>query len=644
MPPKKLPPSHVGFSAERGCTDIAFTILYIIMGILFIVLAATVYKNGDPNRLIYGTDRNGKICGHGENPYPNKITNWSAYTKLWYPVGYDTDRQDFILKDALKMGICVTECPSAGSAPPTYETSTSYKLPVLFTSKSLFHRCIPNLLSYNCDAQFSNTSAMYKACSSLKGAKENSIQDATSQAFQSGFAELTDNIGPIAGAAGICVVVAFLWLFILRRTVKPMVVLTIIILFALLIAVTVMLWMHHTTLKDQNRDESASYFMYGSIAAGIFTFLLLCLVLFLAKDIMIACDIIEEASKVPLAIPTMLLIPVIGFLFIIPLCFFNGSVGIYIQASGNLTFGNLTFFDPMQNSTVNFGGVGTYKYDDWRIPAHIFNLLMFLWTLSFVTSLVFFTVALCAVFWYWSNPGDDKKPPVGSVLTAVRIAFRYHTGTIAFGSLLIAIVQVMRIILECTEERMKKYTGNAEAVKWIVTCMQCCLACFEKFLKFMNRNAYIVCAMTGENFLASAQHALSLLLAHAFSVGAVNIVGEWVMFFGKIIIVTISTLSGWGILMKVNPDANGLIVVVFIGILTYVIASIFINVFGACIDAVLLSYCYDLEINDGSDSKPFYCPSDLLKHIDKIRTTKGEEIPVSPANNLEKPLSTKLAV
>jgi len=73
-------------------------------------------------------------------------------------------------------------------------------------------------------------------------------------------------------------------------------------------------------------------------------------------------------------------------------------------------------------------------------------------------------------------------------------AHRYHLGSIAFGALIIAIVQFVRLILKTIESQLKG-KENA-AMKFMLKMMDCCLRCFEKFLKFITRNAYIeVCLL-----------------------------------------------------------------------------------------------------------------------------------------------------
>jgi hypothetical protein len=60
-------------------------------------------------------------------------------------------------------------------------------------------------------------------------------------------------------------------------------------------------------------------------------------------------------------------------------------------------------------------------------------------------------------------------------------------------------------------------------VKIIFCLVQCCLCCIEGCLKFMNRQAYIQIALTGESFCASARRAFSLLFRNAARVAALRV-------------------------------------------------------------------------------------------------------------------------
>lgn len=64
--------------------------------------------------------------------------------------------------------------------------------------------------------------------------------------------------------------------------------------------------------------------------------------------------------------------------------------------------------------------------------------------------------------------------------------------------------------------------------------MSCCLACFERFLRFLNKNAYIEIALFGYSFCDAAKTAFEMILRNILRMAAVDKVGDFLMFLGKL--------------------------------------------------------------------------------------------------------------
>lgn len=75
---------------------------------------------------------------------------------------------------------------------------------------------------------------------------------------------------------------------------------------------------------------------------------------------------------------------------------------------------------------------------------------------------------------------------------------------------------MIRLVLEYIDHKLKKYDN--ELTKAVLCCCKCCFWCLEKFLKFLNQNAYIMCAIHGKNFCASAKDAFMLLMRNIIRV------------------------------------------------------------------------------------------------------------------------------
>jgi hypothetical protein len=656
---RKLEATDIGVDAPRGCTNIPFLVVFAVFWAFMWYIAGSSYGSGNLNRLIYGVDYQGNVCSKGTPPAGISAGSWAEMSMLYYPVRFSPISGVFNVKDAMQTGVCVESCPGlVGDKVSVYGTlasvlmptsilypAQSNELPTQFPTSQQFNRCIPDFREYNCSSQKKaedrkhceeNRGPAHKVFEKIAGLQNLSLR---------GYAELKSNWWIILVCAIICIIISFAWLFLLRRLVKPVVIITIVLVFILLVCIGAFLYHQSSAIKAKDpQADSSDYYFYGAIGVWVCAFLYLCIIAFLFKDIMVACDIIEEASKIPVQMPTMMAVPPVLVLFVLPFIFFWVFTGACIYTSAE----SRTFSVPTLTTSQQLSNVTTTQYEssNWRTYAQLYNFFMLLWTLGFIHAVGFLIIAMCAVFWYWSCPGDDKNPEHG-VADALKLTLRNHLGTLALGSFIVAIIQIVRVTLALFEKRMRAVGNNADAVKFCLKCTQCCLAYFERFVRFINANAYIVTAMTGEPFLDAARHAFSLLVSNALSVGAVTIVGEYVMFVGKLLITATCTFIAYLICTgtAAGKEATGdsragfLFVMIAVIVTSYFIACIFINVFGVCIDTVLLSYCYDLDTNNGQD-RPYFFPSDLAKHVEgaqqrmeaKKQQTQGD------GRDYEKPL------
>eukprot|EP01064_Diplonema_japonicum_P008509 TRINITY_DN15977_c0_g1_i1.p1 TRINITY_DN15977_c0_g1~~TRINITY_DN15977_c0_g1_i1.p1 ORF type:complete len:678 (+),score=78.59 TRINITY_DN15977_c0_g1_i1:68-2101(+) len=650
-PRRQFGSSEIGFYAQRGCTDLCGFLIYAAAWILMMTLAFAGYSQGDPNRLLYGLDRAGNLCGHhAENiSFTVNITRdgkklaWSDLDKIAYPipsaetcagrlVAQSGPTCEDLIKDSLKLGLCVDKCPDKGDTVLWYDGTeemngekVSFDSPL--ETKEVIHRCIP-----------AHPEELTGDITNIFG---------IAGTMGTAFAQLRDSIHVVGLCAGATVLISYLWLFILRRTVKPTVFISLILLFFGSGFIT---YICYSNWDRSSSGSSKNMWLLFLIATAAFFVIYTLLCVFFCKNINVACDTIEEASKIPITIPTMTLVPPCIVFVMIPVIIFHIVTALFIQTIGDLKkeevvwWGNVTEqSEELGNATQAF--VEVLGDENWRIYAHLYNLFMLLWSMALLNATGFMILAFCAVFWYWSVPGDHKQPQ-GGVAKGLTLTIRYHLGTVMIGSLIVAIIQLIRIIMQAMEERMRRLS-DSDVVTCFIKCVQCCLACFERLIKFINRNAYIMTAMCGDNFCSGAKRALFLLMRHAFDVIAVNFIADWVMLFGKLQIVALSTALGWLCIVQFDMTGDNIatedcvLTLIVIAIIAYIIASIFAAVFSVCVDTVLLSFCQDLDVNNGKD-KPYYLPSDLQDSLDKHNVTKYSARPLEPIQPAQKMGATPL--
>jgi choline transporter-like protein 2/4/5 len=247
---------------------------------------------------------------------------------------------------------------------------------------------------------------------------------------------------------------------------------------------------------------------------------------------------------------------------------------------------------------------------NYLLIAHFFGLL---WTTQFVQGLSIMTVAGAIGGWYFSlnetnNPEVEVrryKPSRFPVIASLWRALRYSFGTIAFGSLLIAFMQFIRAVVAYLTRQMTAKNGGqtSRLFKLVACCVQCCLKCMQACLEVITRNAYIFSAVKGTSFCGSGKKVFGLITSNAATLAIVNILGEVIMFLGKVLIAMCCGWIAFAILDHAErfqpgqPDyiSTEWIVILVTVFFAYAVATCFMNVFDLAVDTVLVCYVTDTE-------------------------------------------------
>ncbi|XP_072177014.1 choline transporter-like protein 2 [Diadema setosum] len=389
-----------------------------------------------------------------------------------------------------------------------------------------------------------------------------------------------------------------------------------------------------------------TWLIIGIILSVLLAIILL-MTLCLCTRIRIAISLIKEASRAIGHMISTLFWPIMPFLLELIVVALFACIAVYlatthrnmyvvVDAPTDFGVANGTSCDQATFATNNTTAMcifSEYALPSYTIYLQVYNLFMFFWLVNFMIAWGQMTLAgaFASYYWAFTKPQDIPAFPL---LKSFWRSIRYHLGTIAFGSLIIAIIQMIRVMLEYIEQKLK---GNAEneVVKFIIKCLKCCFWCLEKIMKFLNKNAYIMCAIYGKNFCTSAKNAFFLLLRNILRVAVVNKLTDLVLLMGKLLTVglvgvaaffyftnQISFLSN----LVTVPDVTYYwvpIIVMVIG--TYAIAVSFFGVYDMAVDTLFLCFLEDLERHDGSAEKPYYMSKDLMGIVGKKSKVEKED-------------------
>jgi hypothetical protein len=135
-----------------------------------------------------------------------------------------------------------------------------------------------------------------------------------------------------------------------------------------------------------------------------------------------------------------------------------------------------------------------------------------LWVVAFNQATSSFIVMVSATSYYFdSNKDYEGSSDVG---LGFQLAYMSHAGSLAFGSFIVALVQFIRIVFMTLAEQAKKSSGDNPAVKLIICCADCCLACIEKICDYINAAAFAYMAVSGDSFCVAAWNGFLLNLKH----------------------------------------------------------------------------------------------------------------------------------
>ena len=117
-------------------------------------------------------------------------------------------------------------------------------------------------------------------------------------------------------------------------------------------------------------------------------------------------------------------------------------------------------------------------------------------------------------------------------------------------------------------------------------------------MRFVNRNAYVMCAINGTGFCQSASEAFSLLFRNVIRVAVLDKVTDFLLFIGRLVIVTsVGILSYYVFTNQISYINDYLLPIEYymIPIITtvlgaYFISGLFFSVYTMAIDTIFLCF------------------------------------------------------
>uniref|UniRef100_A0A6Q2WQT6 Choline transporter-like protein n=1 Tax=Esox lucius TaxID=8010 RepID=A0A6Q2WQT6_ESOLU len=595
---------------DRSCTDLPWFLLFTVFCVGMGSICGFTIATGGAARLVFGYDSYGNTCGRRNERIEGVRLSGLDQTDKKYVFFLDPCNIDIVQRKIKSMALCVSLCPdeelktyqdlkrfamhNGKQSNPNPSESMILCPPVPrfgirgLKSLPVFNRCTP--VDISCYAKFaeavvtfvSDNSMLHRLIAGVMASKE-----------------------IIMGLCLLALVLSMILMVIIRyiSAVLVWILTASVVLGSLGECTSCLTWpyfcfvvLHHKgTVEAGTTRDSAQGLLVYAIAATVFTVILLLLMLFMRKRVSLTIALFHVAGKVFIHLPLLTLQPFCTFLALLLFWLYWSLVLLFLGTTGN----------PVQNEETGlteFRLTGTLQYMTW------YHAVGLIWISEFILACQQMTVAGAVVTYYFTR--DKTKLPLTPILSSVLRLMRYHLGTVAKGSFIITLVKIPRLMLMYIHNQLKG-KENAFARCMLKTCI-CCLWCLEKCLNYLNQNAYAATAINSTSFCTSARDAFVILVENALRVAAINAVGDFVLFLGKVLIVTSTAFAGVLLLNYQRDYAEWVLPLIIVCLFAFLVAHCFLSVFEIVVDVLFLCFAIDTKYNDGTPGREFYMDKALM--------------------------------
>nr|Q8VII6.1 RecName: Full=Choline transporter-like protein 1; AltName: Full=Solute carrier family 44 member 1; AltName: CD_antigen=CD92 [Rattus norvegicus]CAD12728.1 choline transporter-like protein 1, splice variant a [Rattus norvegicus] len=613
---------------DRSCTDIPWLLLFVLFCIGMGFICGFSVATGAAARLVSGYDSYGNICGQRNAKLEAIANSGLDHTHRKYVFFLDPCNLDLINRKIKSMALCVAACPRQelktlsdvqkfaeinGSALCSYNIKPSEytltakssafcpKLPVPASAPiPFFHRCAP--VNISCYAKFaealitfvSDNSVLHRLISGVMTSKE-----------------------IILGLCLLSLVLSMILMVIIRYISRVLVwILTILVILGSLGGTGVLWWLYakqrrspkETVIPEQLQiaEDNLRALLIYAISATVFTVILFLIMLVMRKRVALTIALFHVAGKVFIHLPLLVFQPFWTFFALVLFWAYWIMTLLFLGTTGSAVQNEQGF--------VEYKISGPLQYMWWY---HVVGLI---WISEFILACQQMTVAGAVVTYYFTR--DKRNLPFTPILASVNRLIRYHLGTVAKGSFIITLVKIPRMILMYIHSQLKG-KENACARCMLKSCI-CCLWCLEKCLSYLNQNAYTATAINSTNFCTSAKDAFVILVENALRVAAINTVGDFMLFLGKVLIVCSTGLAGIMLLNYQQDYTVWVLPLIIVCLFAFLVAHCFLSIYEMVVDVLFLCFAIDTKYNDGSPGREFYMDKVLMEFVENSRKAMKE--------------------
>ncbi|XVF18886.1 hypothetical protein REPUB_Repub11eG0062000 [Reevesia pubescens] len=659
---------------NRKCRDVAFLVIFIAFWVAMIVNSSFGFNQGNPLRLTYGLDYKGNLCGD-KHAHPGlrqlELKYWLNPNQV-----YQTGVKDSQFKLSNARSICLLDCPIPSEdslnwvcdypegdirlsmddwidrnydyyeflTPEMRNASLQLQgpcYPIIFPSVNVYWSC-------QFIARASNSSLRHWQQMGGVNINEDIVIDKSiHRSINSRSSVLKRYMADIGKAWPVLIVcggllplfLSVVWLLMIRHFVAAMPWITVALFNIIIITVTMFYylkagWIGNDAISPIIGEHDPYIRVFGRelnhlrAVAILMTFVMVVSILTsiaIVRRILMATSVLKVAAKVIGEVQALIIFPIIPYAILAIFYMFWISAGLHLFSSGQVVQNNCNTnccaYD-LVSKKVNCDRCCGYSihYTPHIAVAIFFHLFGCYWATQFFIACSSTVIAGSVASYYWARGETSPEIPFLPVFASMKRLIRYSLGSVALGSLIVSFVESIRFILESIRRKFKVAgtTPDGWFGKMGYHTSQGCLRCVEWTIQSVNRNAYIMIAITGKSFCRASAIATELIMNNILRIGRVNVIGDVILFLGKLCVSLSSAVFGFLMLdthayrSSHKKISSPLLPVLVCWALGYVVATLFFAVVEMSIDTIILSFCQDSEEHQGTAQ---YAPPLLIETL-----------------------------
>ncbi|KAF9610846.1 hypothetical protein IFM89_025256 [Coptis chinensis] len=669
-------------SHKRKCRDVVFLIIFIAFWVAMIVNSSFGFNQGDPLRLTHGMDYKGNVCGnrHAKPDLRESQLRYWLNPNQVYVSGLKNSQ--FKLANARSICLMDCPSPSDNSlnwvcdypegdvihismdewvdrnydyyeflTPEMRNSSLQLQgpcYPVIFPSINVYWSC-------QFIARASNASlGSWKQMGGVNINEDIIIDKSIHKSINSRSAVLKRYVADVGKAWPVLIVcggilplfLSIIWLLMIRHFVAAMTWITVILFNILMISVTMFYylkagWIGNDAITPIIGDHDPYIHIYGReqnhlhAVAVLVTILMVVAILSsiaIIRRILMGTSVLKAstwqvAAKVIGEVQALIVFPVIPYAILAIFYMFWISAALHLFSSGQILQNDCRSsccaYDLGSNRISCDRCCGySIHYTPHISVSVLFHLFGCYWATQFFVACSSTVIAGSIASYYWTRGGTSVQQdiPFLSVFSSMKRLIRYNLGSVALGSLVVSFVEWIRYMLESIRRKLKgtdTYSDNSMGKLASGTSL-CFLGCIDWTIKSVNRNAYIMIAMTGDGFCKASSIATGLIMNNILRIGRVNVIGDVILFLGKLCVSLFCAVFAFLMLdtqkyrSAHNKISSPIFPVLVCWWLGYVVATLFFAVVEMSIDTIILSFCQDSEEHQGTAQ---YAPPLLMETL-----------------------------